>query len=177
MGRMTHVYIELPTTTTLQQQQSHFYPISSSTYYNYSRDATLPTSSWATTATNQTTIQTKNTKTTFLAPTPTSRALSPMKFAKKKCVVPMAVATTSPSKQDNLFIYFSLSTNKLDGLQYAPANEDDCGIDDKAERITCFSMEFHPLHNAMFGTLLPGLQDDPGVRSDLIPHALHQIFS
>ena len=120
----------------------------------------------------------KKMKTTFPEPTPTNSLLPPIQFSEKKnSLVPTAVATTSPTKQDDPFLYYSLSTNKLDGLRYALENEDDCGTDDEAERRTRFSVEVHPLHDAMFGTLLPGLRDDLRVWSDLIPHALRHIFS
>ena len=95
----------------------------------------------------------------ILVPTIRHKPLRMKQFPKKNSVALVTEITSPPSNQDNPFLYFSLSTNTLDGQCYALENIDDgSDANNEAERRTRFPVEVHPLYDAMLGTFVRDLQ-------------------
>lgn len=92
----------------------------------------------------------------ILVPTFRNKPLRMMQPSKNSVTTTAEVTQPHTKIGDTLlFLYFSLSTNRLDGLRYLEHenDEDDSGtVDNEAESRTRFSVEVHPMHDAMFGT-------------------------
>ena len=81
-------------------------------------------------------------------------------------------------QQDGPFSHISLSSRQVDVLRYAIVNGDEDGVaNNEVDKRTRYSVEVHPMRDAMFGIIAQELHDDLTAGQNLVEELLLHVYS